>query len=319
MNIIEPSYQILVQSEGLDGVFEMIEWAGRTCYKSEKNISDGSAKKFVERMVANKHYAMLEHGTVYLNINYIPNSPSEKMAMGVWDKYSREPHSRVRQYNKNSAYKESSTGEWGVCVTTNYRVIIENGWEDDLKWMCQRTEFHERRVTVLFHTQIAISREFNRHRSNSMAESSTRYCNYSKDKFGSELTINKPVWVSEEEFDNGNEELFYNRSKKGWLNMCHDVWNGEHNNFSKLDLWWFANMAAEFSYMKLLEKGCTPQEARAILPLDTSTDLVHTAFISDWMHFFDLRALDKTGKAHPDAKILAKEMYDEFVMLKYIR
>lgn len=77
-------------------------------------------------------------------------------------------------------------------ITTNARVIFENGWEDDLKYMCEPTEFHEKRVTVKFITSIIIVREILRHRHFSFLNESTRYCNYAKGKFNSELTFIKP-------------------------------------------------------------------------------------------------------------------------------
>jgi thymidylate synthase (FAD) len=70
--------------------------------------------------------------------------------------------------------------------------------------------------------------------------------------------------------------------------------------------------------MHLIELGCKPQEARVILPLDTNTELVHTAFVSDWKHFFDLRALGTTGAPHPDAKAIAQPLYEEFKTRGYI-
>ena len=68
MKLIKPSYEILEQSPGLKGIYKAIEVAGRTCYKSLDKITDDSAEGFVNRMIASKHYAMLEHGTVYLKI-----------------------------------------------------------------------------------------------------------------------------------------------------------------------------------------------------------------------------------------------------------
>ena len=81
----------------------------------------------------------------------------------------------------------------------------------------------------------------------------------------------------------------------------------------------FHNQAAEYAYMKLIEAGCKPQEARTILPLDCNTELVHTAFISDWKHFFDLRALGTTGAPHPDAKVLALPLMEEFKAKGYLK
>ena len=76
MKIIEPSFEILEQKPGIDGIYKQIELAGRTCYKSENKITADSAKGFVERMISNKHYAMLEHGTVYLKM--FVNNPKVK-------------------------------------------------------------------------------------------------------------------------------------------------------------------------------------------------------------------------------------------------
>ena len=281
MKIVNPSFEILQQREGINGVYELIEQAGRTCYKSENKIAPGTAKEFVDRMIKSEHYAMLEHGTVYLKF---------------------ETLARAEKY-LNNKYSEVRTCYGSFYVTTNLRVLVENGWLDELSYICEPTEYHEKRVTVLFHTQIAISREFNRHRVNSMAESSTRYCNYSKEKFGNEITINRPSWVSDKETGSTRELL---------NEYCRMIANNDIACMSAIDWWHFANMASEIAYMKLIECGKKPQEARVVLPLDTNTDLVHTAFVSDWKHFFDLRALDKTGPAHPDAKALALPLYELF-------
>ena len=281
MKIVNPSFEILQQREGINGVYELIEQAGRTCYKSENKIAPGTAKEFVDRMIKSEHYAMLEHGTVYLKF---------------------ETLARAEKY-LNNKYSEVRTCYGSFYVTTNLRVLVENGWLDELSYICEPTEYHEKRVTVLFHTQIAISREFNRHRVNSMAESSTRYCNYSKEKFGNEITINRPSWVSDKETGSTRELL---------NEYCRMIANNDIACMSAIDWWHFANIASELAYMKLIECGKKPQEARVVLPLDTNTDLVHTAFVSDWKHFFDLRALDKTGPAHPDAKALALPLYELF-------
>lgn len=156
------------------------------------------------------------------------------------------------------------------------------------------------RVTVHFSTQIAVSREANRHRVNSMAEQSTRFCNYSKDKFGGEISINKPSWIETDSF-------------------VHSLSYDPMNMLDPVEVWWAANAYAEACYMRLLQLGWKPEQARVILPLDTNTELVHTAFVSDWLHFFDLRALNKTGKAHPDMVAVAKPLYEEFKKRGYIK
>lgn len=204
-------------------------------------------------------------------------------------------------------------------ITMNYRHIVENNWLDDLKYLCEPTEYHEKRATVHFTTQIAITREYNRHRVNSMAEQSTRYCNYGKDKFGG-VGINLPSWVDSEiqrleditenvlpTFEQLKEEYF-SVSDQG---ITKDDWGD-------IEWWLWSNLVAEESYLKLIEKGRKPQEARVVLPLDTNTELVHTAFVSDWKHFFDLRVIGTTGKPHPDAETLAKPLMNEFIERRYL-
>lgn len=303
MKIIQPSFSIIDQDFGIDGIFRQIELAGRTCYRSEDRITETSAKVFVERMIASGHTAMLEHGTVYLAMPMETILPIE--ANG-WGKYVKNPYSK--------GYKVCEVGgERRVAVTTNYRVLVENGWLDDLRYICNPTIYHARRITVLFHTQVAISREFNRHRVNSIAESSTRYCNYSKDKFGNEITVNLPSWIEPAAItpDAMDKAVMQNK-----LLELANIWGNAEVKFPKeftaLDYWLLANTMAEYCYMGLIQQGWTAQQARTILPLDTNTDLVHTAFVEDWQHFFDLRALGTTGNPHPDASCLAIPLYNEF-------
>jgi thymidylate synthase (FAD) len=144
MKLIKPSYEILPQSSGLDGMYKQIEIAGRTCYKSSDKITPDSAKGFVERMIASNHGAMLEHGTVYLDI------PPENWIIA--DNY------------KNSKYSIVRMGEHFYSVTTNYRVLVENNWLDDLQYQCEPTEFHERRISVKFILDRGVSHEFVRHK-----------------------------------------------------------------------------------------------------------------------------------------------------------
>lgn len=269
MKLIKPSYTIIKQDFGIEGIYKQIELAGRVCYKSEDKITEDSAKEFVDRMIRSGHGAMLEHGTVYLRVPYsvLDTSFQEHIKYG---------------YNKYSKIYNAS----GVSfITTNYRVLIENNWLDDLQYICEPTKFHERRYTVKFICPISISREFNRHRVNSIAEQSTRYCNYSKSKFNKEIAFIEPYWYesadsyTKNEFDKG---LQY----------------------------------AEGYYMFMIDKGMKPQEAREILPLCTATELVHTAFVSDWKHFFKLR--DDIA-AHPQARELAEPLHKEFISRGYIK
>jgi len=275
---------------GADGVYRQVERCGRVCYKSENHQTADSARPFVERMIASKHTAMLEHATVYLTLD--------------------EHDDRVAFYRQNR-FTHVNMVNGKAYVTTNLRVLVENDRMDDLKELCEPTAHHERRVTVHFTTQVAITREFNRHRVNSMAEQSTRYCNYSKEKFGAEITINLPQWVKDlpdGAWTSTIKEGKVSLDDDAFLALTKKVVAGEAD---AADNWLFANLAAERAYLNLTALGRKPQEARVVLPLDTNTELVHTAFLSDWKHFFDLRALGTTGAPHPDAKAVALPLYEE--------
>lgn len=134
MRLINSSVEIIDQEFSLEGVSKQIELAGRTCYKSEDKITETSAKEFVDRMIKSGHGAMLEHGTIYLMID------GSGRLSDVANKY------------RNNKYSECILHEDGIhyCVTTNYRVIIENDWLDDLQYLCEPTEHHKKRVTVRF-------------------------------------------------------------------------------------------------------------------------------------------------------------------------
>ena len=293
-----PQFEIWNQEPGMDGIYRQVERAGRVCYKSEDHCTAESARPFVERMIKSDHTAMLEHATVYLLYRDGETASAEQGgdATGeTWQRYERNKFSKV------------TTVDGCHYVTTNLRVLAENQWLADLDHLTEPLAHHERRVTVHFTTQIATTREFNRHRANSMAEQSTRYCNYSKDKFGNEISINIPEWVRALSVEEPTQIDFLELAKK--------VTEGQADDYEN---WLFANLAAERAYLNLIAAGRKPQEARAILPLDTNTELIHTAFVSDWKHFFDLRAKGTTGAPHPDAKVLALPLYEEFCRLGLI-
>lgn len=279
MKLINPSFEIYEQGPGLEGIYEQIELAGRTCYKS-KRPEGQTAKDFVDRMIASQHYAMLEHGTVYLIERW-------KEGTEIKPKYDNNPYSKVKVVN--------FYGETWKYITTNLRVLMENDWLDDLQYIYEPTEYHERRVTVRFTTDRGVSHEFVRHRVFSFAQESTRYCNYSKDKFGNELTFIIPSWTNIEEGSIAVDSF-----------GCPVKPNEETCDFlSGLG-------SAERNYFRLINKGWKPQQARQVLSNALKTELVMTGFVSDWQHFFDLRARGITGAPHPDAKALAEPLMGEF-------
>lgn len=277
MKLIESSVQIIEEKDP----YKMIELAGRTCYKSEDKITENSAKEFVDRMIKLGHGAMLEHGTVYLTIT--ATSPEVR-------KYEINPYSRVKKISVDGINGRAY-------ITTNYRVLVENKWLDDLKYQCDPTPSHEKRITVKFICDRGVSHEFVRHRVFSFAQESQRYCNYNKDKFNNELTFIKPTWLDIPTGDYTYWDGDWCDIDNMKIQLPSD--NGVADNF----LWCLNN--AGMQYRLLINKGLKPQEARGVLPNATKTELVMTGFESDWEHFFELRC---SGAAHPDAKKLADEL-----------
>ena len=297
MKLIKPSFEIWEQPSGLEGVYKQIEGAGRVCYKSEDKIAEGTAKAFVDRMIASGHGAMLEHGTVYL-----------KCKTEVINRYIHPEDGEEEDFNKLEKYEYNSysvTNDDGIYlyVTTNLRVLVENDWLDDLQYICEPTEFHEKRITVHFVCDRGVSHEFVRHRVMSFAQESTRYCNYSKDKFGNELTFIEPCWLEDYNYkDNTYNQLFI------------DSLRFAEAHYLDLLKKWDDKIPDKRYKTGFRNNPWTPQQARAVLPNALKTELVVTGFVSDWNHFFRLRSrIAETGKPHPQAQELADPLMDEFV------
>lgn len=276
MKLIKPSVEIIRQEKyDLLHVFKFIELAGRTCYKSENKITEDSASEFVYRMVKSGHGAMLEHGTVYLTI------PISNISDPIIYKYILNPYSKIFIDFTNSY------------ITTNYRVLVENNWLDDLKYISEPLLFHVKRTTVKFICDRGVSHEFVRHRVFSFAQESTRYCNYTKDKFDSELTFIIPCWIKDIKEDNYYSFIDYHS-----------------NNIDGSKEWYDSCLNAEKVYFALIEDdNWKPQEARSVLPNSLKTELIMTGFDSDWQNFFKLRC---APNAHPQAKELADMLKDKF-------
>lgn len=292
MRLIKPSFEIIEQQAGLEGMYKQIESAGRTCYKSEDKITEDSAKGFVERMIKSGHGAMLEHGTVYL---LIPYEEATDTIGDDWvhEQYSYNPYSVVAVYGNN------------YYITANFRVLVENNRMDDLKYICEPTEHHEKRVTVRFICDRGVSHEFVRHRVMSFAQESTRYCNYSKDKFGNELTFIEPCWLED-----------YNYKDNTYNRLFIDSLRFAEAHYLDLLKKWDDKIPDKRYKTGFRNNPWTPQQARAVLPNSLKTELVVTGFVSDWKHFFELRC---ASNAHPQAQELAILLREEFVKRGYIK
>ena len=283
MKLINPSFEIYEQGPGLEGIYEAIERAGRTCYKSTRPEGQ-TAKDFVDRMIKSGHGAMLEHGTVYLYFPWVSMGGEEI-------KYTRNKYSKSVFYS-NYSYDANGNqrtipieyGQAGHYITTNLRVLVENGWLEDLKYLCEPTKYHEKRVTVRFTADIHFYKDTTRHRVFSWAIESTRFCNYLKKKFEMSVSFMKPTWIMEEDIPELEKD-------------CKVI---------------------ESIYFKWINKGYQAQHAAYFLPQGTKAEVIMTGFVSDYNHFFDLRARGTTGNPHPDVKALVEPLMQEFIKRNFI-
>lgn len=304
MRLIKPSFEILEQKPGVDGLLQHIERCGRTCYKSEDKITEDSAEKFVNMLVNRGHTAMVEHGTVYLKYDII-----EHGSMNLPNKYHFNKYSVVTVGNEplhgceTPEYKEKFDGHTYAYMTTNYRVLLQNDWLDDLKYQCEPSEHHVKRVTVKFVCDRGVSHEFVRHRVFSFAQESTRYCNYSKDKFGNELTFILPPWADERQLGEQNSREL--------LIQMGSLDNPTYSQEDLNELYFLSGLASsEIQYFNLISNGWKPQQARAVLPNSLKTELIMTGTIEQWEGFFKLR---DANDAHPQARELAAPLHEEFI------
>lgn len=262
---------------------------------------------------------MLEHGTMYFDVplGRIADDSEYMWKTTIIQFFKHNKYSVVKKYRKLHRIDSGSLLSLDhYAITSNYRVFVEQipwdnlgpmrrskveGWELGLNkdyvlsFLCEPNEHHEKRITVKFITDRGVSAELNRHRTHSIAEQSTRYCNYCKDKFGGEISVAANEDVS------GENTL---------LGVPYAV---VKKDLTAEYVWEFANKTAEWAYWLLVNKfGWSPQQARRILPLDTATTIYHTAFESDWKDFMDKRWAGKTGKPHPDMILITKQLKELF-------
>jgi thymidylate synthase (FAD) len=327
MKLIKSSVEIIPQKEGIQGIYEQIELAARTCYKSEclikydENGNSLTAKDFVDKIVnVYKHQSVAEHGTVYLLL-ITPIQNLEEYET-IADFYNKNPFSVVYKVESGYGvglapnYKSNNQGKTCYYITTNYRVLLENNRLGDLQYLCDPTEYHQKRVTVRVKCPISVSREWNRHRDLcktseedsqyfSPSEQSTRYCNYSKDKFNNEIQCTIPSKCNHMIEGNSYDWELVNKYD---IKQTEGFSSAEE---SLIKTWCYS----EFQYMKMLAEGCKPEEAREALTLCTATEVVYTGFVSDWKAFFNLRC---SPNAHPDIMMLADKLKEQFKENKLI-
>lgn len=283
MKLIDQSVELWEQPEGEIGIYKQIERAARLCYKSEDKTTDNSYTQFISMLEGRKHKSPFEHGTVYLKF-FLGSDYSFKNK--IWD-IINSPYSRT--------VKQGIT----YYITTNYRAILENNALDVLdEYLCEPTEYHIKRISVHITTSIGIGRELNRHRCHSICEESTRYCNYTKDKFDNCITFIKPNWA-----DMPTGQYIY--WDECWCDANREKIQLPVDKSIQINALLHSWVKAEVNYNNLINSGLKPQQARDVLPLATKTELIHTAFEDDWEEFFKLRC---SPAAHPMMQELANKI-----------
>ena len=291
MKLIKQSFEFINQTDfSLVGIKKHIERCARVSYKSENKITDTSYEKFVNMLESRGHDRPLEFGTVYLS------RTSQKEDNMEWlDKYAYNPWSKFSFGNGNTRINGELRNT--VYVTTNYRVIKEHHWEDDLQYLCEPTEYHHKRYTVHMILDRGVMDEFRTHVGLSHLAESTRYCRYSKEKFGSEVTFIKPCWCNIPEGDYGTPDTIPDKLPRMGATEAGLI---------------HALQYAERYYFFLLSEGWTPQQARSVLPLSIKSELISCGFKDSWENFFYRR---DAPDAHPMAQEIAKPMHQKFIEL----
>lgn len=301
MKLIESD--VMVYPEVFDPVVR-IEKVGRLCYKSDSKYTKETAIKFFRQLVDSKHFAMLEHATFVFKVT----QPQYLNCVG-------KPYI-------NATSTVTPSGKTRYLVSGNLRAIKENDLKPLMFELIQYYNYPELNyyfginsippanhhgvellspkgsmchlnltevekanhtyTTFKFICDRGVSHEMVRHRPASFAQESTRYCNYSKDKFGKEITCVKPA--------------FY------------DSWSKEAKSIYENSL-----KLSEQNYFMLLDKGMTPQQARGVLPTDLKTEIIMTANDKEWKHFFDLRFKGTTGSPHPNMQKVASKAYSLYL------
>lgn len=310
MKLINPNVEQWHCGYTLPEIWSHIAKCARVCYQSEPRNNGETDEEFVKRVILRNHsfdeigesrelqlklhLSCLEHGTVYLEI--------------PWEE---DTLTTISFFENNIYSKHNCAANDHYHITTNMRVIIENNLMDVLHYITKPNVFHHLRTTFNIITDIGVARELARHRTHSISEESTRYCNYSKDKFGNEVTFIIPDWASvyyadgSVKLDAINTNLIYNAT----TNDTQPLYSNKVTKDFLLGLYKVENL-----YFLLLNNGYTPQQARQILPLSTKVQTIHTSFDTDWFEFIELRADRCSGSVHPNMKVIANKIKDLMII-----
>lgn len=267
----------LVEQKGftLKDIKKCIEQCARVSYKSEYNITEESYIKFVDNLIKNNHLRPLEFGTIHIKMDI------ERFLL------MREYLLEEQTFN-NMWFKWEEIGGT-VYITTNYRyylyIISHLTWVKRF-FTEEDSNIYPKRYTIHMVLSRGIMDEFRTHIGLSHLAESTRYCNYSKDKFNNKVTFIIPCWVNTHRPNKENEDP------------------------SIADLEWSNAMeSSEKYYFSLLAKGWKPQQARSVLPLEIKSELISCGFKDAWDNFLEKRC---AKDAHPMSQEIANQIKELF-------
>lgn len=297
MILVKPKIERIDQTDySLQGIYKQIEWCTRVSYKSEDRITEDSAEAFVKMLIDRTHYAGLEFGVVQLKLPYILAHESSSLRNRVTNKgYDLYDYS-VADFFINNPYsytKYSDNGHY-LYVSTNYRVIYEWQLEDLLRYLYTDDKIVDKPCFIVT-TSRDIADEMRTHRAFSWVMESSRFCNYSRDKFdnnvrfvpSSEITINKNLFDTAISPINFPEMPVYNSITENYLKSL---------------------LQSEFSYNLMLRRGLKPEIARKLLGFSFKVDLAMCGFKVDYEYFVYRRSDEH---AHPDVRIISNMICDE--------
>lgn len=301
MKIVKASAEILKRAQN-ESLAQRVERIGRVCYKSEAKITDGSAERFVRNLIASGHESVLEHADIALEVGSRAMIEVEAdlrvMKYNGFENFLKTTHENRSIISGNIRAWRDFLNARGSVPWYCREMILENKlffpefdrWSvydrantkgekvrqistDELTEEIEKLK--HKRITVRFICDRGVSHEIVRHRTASFSQESTRYCNYSKDAFGGEISVVEPLYLMDDP-----------KAYAIWKTAC---------------------STAESAYFAMLNLGRSPQEARAVLPNSLKTELIMTTNLEGWKHFFDLR-LSKS--AHPQMREVAEIAYE---------